>query len=1187
VSEQLSLDGSLDPGPTEAAEAAGPTPGGVAVAPTAEQAAAIGARDRDVFLEAGAGTGKTRVLVDRYCDAVDADGVEPERILAFTFTEKAAAEMRRRVRVELMERSRRAPDPDRRTRLRRAARSGESAAITTIHGFCRRLLAAYPVAAGLDPNFRVLDAEEAARLAGLAFERALSDLAARDDAVAQLAAGYRDRLSRLIRAAYGDLRNHGDPNPQLPPLQITAFDGSEEPPDPAEVELVDASYGAIRSLLAAYASSFAAVKAERSGVDFDDLQLLAVELLEANAAIGSAYRERYEHILVDEFQDTSPLQVRLVSALRGPLGRLFVVGDENQSIYAFRGADLASFRAERQAARDRDPDSVLPLSGNFRSSPDVIAGVNAIGECLLEGFQPLRVGRSAANPPPGPPGPVTELMLTERANWKEDGIELRSAATETEPNRIAEARSLAHRLRELVDAGVDPGSMVLLLRAFSHVDAYAEALELVGLDPYVVGGRGYWSAQQVEDALCLLSCVANPLDDESLFGALASPACGAGADALWILRQMAGRKGHIWPTIRDHVLGQGTAPDESDAEAAGRWRTAAEWCEQLPAADRERIERFAGRLAGLRERAPLLALDALVEATLEAFDYDLAALALPRGERRAANLLKLVRIAAEYEAHEGRDLRGFLTYAAERAALSDREAEAAVAAEEHAGVTIMTIHAAKGLEFDCVAVADLGRRHVSPGAPPDLRLDFDRPGRGAADTDGDRDDLEPRVGLRLARAGAATLTVEGYGELNDEAAEAEAQETCRLVYVAATRARERLILSGLYDQHDIEGGRAEPKVGRSTFARLLPALGVDGSDGQTITLDPPSPRAEIEAAFEPVTLSVRVVRAGAEAAERLSADRRDEPKAAGPPPGGRPPLQALSERTGSAARSLSYAALADYQRCGYRFLTERVLGLGPEAAASGPRDAAPEPGASGRPEPDEEPTDPGPEPGAAARRRSQLGFGRAVHSLLEHSARTEWRPPGGDLVAATLSREGADPAEAERAAALVEGWLDSPLLAELRDAGARLRPELPFRLQLGAETVLRGTIDLLAEVPGQPPLVIDYKTDAAVPASEAELPEGYRIQRSLYAHAVSVATGAPEVASAYVFVAAPDRPVRSHLDGEAIAAGREQIEALIARIQGREFEATDSPHAALCRDCPARERLCPHPPERTLAPTPN
>ena len=147
-------------------------------APTEQQQLAIDNRDRDVFLEAGAGTGKTRVLVDRYCEAIDADEIEPDRILAFTFTEKAAAEMRRRVRVELSRRAAAAGDPGRRTRLQEAARAGESAPITTIHGFCRRLLATHPVAAGLDPRFRVLDADEASRIARSSFDEALAALAA-------------------------------------------------------------------------------------------------------------------------------------------------------------------------------------------------------------------------------------------------------------------------------------------------------------------------------------------------------------------------------------------------------------------------------------------------------------------------------------------------------------------------------------------------------------------------------------------------------------------------------------------------------------------------------------------------------------------------------------------------------------------------------------------------------------------------------------------------------------------------------------------------------------------------------------------------------------------------------------------------------------------------------------------------
>ncbi len=1146
--------------------------------PTAEQATAIEARERDVFLEAGAGTGKTRVLVDRYCDAVDLDGVEPERILAFTFTERAASEMRRRVRVELMRRSRAAEEPERSSRLRRAARAGEGAPITTIHGFCRRLLGAYPVAAGLDPNFRVLDADEATRLSVIAFEAVLAELAATDDDVARAAAGYRNRLRGLIRAAHDECRNQGS-RVELPPIQITAFEGDGEgATDPAALELADASYQALRRLLVAFAERYSEAKAERSGVDFDDLQLLTVELIGSSAAIARAQQERFDHLLIDEFQDTSPLQVTLVRSLCGPETRLFTVGDEFQSIYAFRGADLESFRAERERIRERLGDgAVLPLSGSFRSDPTIVAAVNVVGECLLDDFRPLRVGREPEGERPGPQGASVEVLAVERKGWN-DGIEIKTTAVETAANRIAEARNLARHLRLLADDGVDPASMVLLLRAFSHVDAYAEALELAGLDPYVVGGRGYWSAQQVEDALRLLACVANPLDDEPLFGALASPACGASPDALWMLRRMAGRGRHIWPALEGQLLsGEAPDPDEpsTSAEDLELWRRAAEWAERMSGEDRGRIERFARLLVDLRERAPLLPLDGLVEATLETFDYDLAALAMPGGNRRAANLLKLIRLAGEYESHEGRDLRGFLLYARDRAALSDREAEASVAAEDHPGITVMTIHAAKGLEFDCVAVADLGRAQVTAGAPPDLRLSFgaggldasraDQEPEGEGNPEDDDEWLGPRVGLRLARAGGKSLTLDGYTEIQEAAAAAESQESGRLAYVAASRARRRLILSGLFDPQDLDGGHTEPKPSHSVLSRLLPALGATDTAHLEVKIAPATARGDLDATFEPPTVAVHVLGAGEREAAELGFEMR--PPAPDPDPGDdvEPPMLALAERGGSAARGLSYAALADYNRCGYRFLAERVLGLGSEVAAAGPL----------QPHPDD-----------AAPTSNRFGFGRAVHDLLETSARDGWRAPGHELIAATLAREGVAAGRAEDATGLLNAWLESDLLAELAGAGARFRPEVPFRIALGSETIMRGTIDLLVEVPGRPPLVIDYKTDAEPPAAGEPLSEDYEIQRSLYAHAVAEATDAPEVASAYVFLADPARSIRADLDAAAIAAGRERIEALIAGIRARRFEATDTPHRSLCHDCPARPRLCPHPKERTLAVAP-
>ena len=302
--EQLELLTDPEPGP------APPEPR--AVAPTAEQAKAIDSRDVDVFLEAGAGTGKTTVLVGRYCDAVDLDGVSPEAILAFTFTEKAAAEMKRRVRVELSRRADSA-EGERKQTLRGAAALGEGAPISTIHGFCRALLGSHPAAAGIDPRFRVLDQSEANRLAADAFAAALRELARDDDDVVRLAAGFRSRLGSLVNGAWRELRNRGIAAPALPEIAQVVLDGElgDEPEEQLEA-LALGSLAGLDRLLREFGSRYERLKADRSGLDFDDLQLGALELLRENEAIRQACHERYAHVLVDEFQDTSPMQVELV-----------------------------------------------------------------------------------------------------------------------------------------------------------------------------------------------------------------------------------------------------------------------------------------------------------------------------------------------------------------------------------------------------------------------------------------------------------------------------------------------------------------------------------------------------------------------------------------------------------------------------------------------------------------------------------------------------------------------------------------------------------------------------------------------------------------------------------------------------------------------------------------------------------
>ena len=278
----------------------------------------------------------------------------------------------------------------------------------------------------------------------------------------------------------------------------------------------------------------------------------------------------------------------------------------------------------------------------------------------------------------------------------------------------------------------------MLLRAFTHVDAYEEALQRFGLEPYVVGGRGYWSQQQVEDLLRLLGVVANPLDDEMLFGALASPACEVSPDALWLLRAATGHGRHVWPTV-DALFGR---------SRSASWRTRT--------SSRRSPRRTSSGCAGstrpstaLRAEAAVTPLDALVERTMNAFGYDLALLARPQGAGRMANVRKLMRLAAEFERNEGRDLRAFLAQANESTKRDEREGQAPVQAEDYPGVRIMTVHGAKGLEFPVVAVPDLDRALDAGHRSGDIWI-------GRLDAEGRAGAVRPAAGVPDRRSRSAS-----------------------------------------------------------------------------------------------------------------------------------------------------------------------------------------------------------------------------------------------------------------------------------------------------------------------------------------------------------------------------------------------------------------------------------------------
>ncbi|MEJ7875089.1 MAG: UvrD-helicase domain-containing protein [Solirubrobacterales bacterium] len=1127
--------------------------------PTAEQAAAIGTRDRDVFCEAGAGTGKTRVLVGRYCGALLEDGAEIDEILAFTFTERAAAELRRRIRRELASRGERS-----------LARETERAWVTTIHGFCRRLLGAHPVAAGLDPRFRVLDAPEAARLRAQAAREALNALVVDgDDTVRRVTAAYRPwRMQEIALMAHERLRSQGMAHPRLPnvgePKRSHKDDDSDLTPQERQ-DAIDAR-AALDAVLAELHRRYEDLKRIRSGLDFSDLELQAVELLRASPAVSAQWRGRFKHLMVDEFQDTNRVQLDLVAELRAPDTRLFRVGDEHQSIYRFRNADLEVFRAERRRAEGSPTTEVLPLRGNFRSRPPILAAANAFGETLLEGFTPLTVGEGSRQAETG--APRVELLLTynegsaaKHVKWRDHEATLKLPPSERTAANVAQARALAERLRELVDSeGVSRGDIVVLLRAFTHVDAYEEALRRYGLEPYVVGGRGYWSQQQVEDLLRLLGVVANPLDDEMIFGALASPAVGVSPDTLWLLRAAAGR-GHVWPAVE---IGFGSA-ESGDFDLAEPDRLG-----QILEDDARKLEVFCERLRPLRAEAPLLPLDSLVERTMNAFGYDLALLARSQPAGRMANVRKLMRLAREFEQNEGRDLRTFLVQAAESTKRDEREGLAPVQAEDHDGVRIMTVHGAKGLEFPVVAVPELDRPLDVGHRSADIWI-----GRVGAEGE------PPRFGLRLAFPTAKSLGVWELAELDREEKEAEAEESCRLVYVAMTRAEERLILSGAYKPKDIE--ESEPKSNDTALSRFLPRLAAAGWDGT----DGP-----VEA---PVPLRVRVSRPGEERATVLTPSTAVSEPLPDDAPDVAPPILEAG-RSVVPLGHLSYSALDAFKRCGYRFYIERVLGVRP-GLVSAPTASDEEEGEAAEDEArvaDElhEPEDSGVTVGGAGPSPA-LALGNAVHAALEWSARTGWERPGAERLGALLAREGVrDDEVLSRATRLVDGWLGSKLLAGLD--GARVRPEAPFVLPLGG-TVLRGSIDLLVVREaagngtgdgnangnggdkGNGATVVDFKTDRVGSGGVGVLGDRYASQRAVYALAAAGAANGGVVTTAHVFLERPDEPVVEVFGEAALTAARASLEGLIARIRAGSFEVTPEPYAALCFGCPAAPRLCPHP----------
>jgi ATP-dependent helicase/nuclease subunit A len=846
---------------------------------TTEQQSAIDTRNASIALSAGAGCGKTHVLTARFLSHLDRenrDNGEPARLgqlIAITFTDAAAREMRTRIRGECFERLQSAQNDDEAQHWLRLLREIDAARISTIHAFCASLLRTYAAEAGLDPTFGVLDQSDADVLQYDVIDDVLREMLDESDAdTLDLAAAYDLRrvkqqvaelLGRRHDAAFQDWLT-ATPEQVLTAWQdwheVAAFPNAlteiadaapiaelidllqsvtpekpafivaratllellprlaEEEINEAELDLIRQSaqvqkictakdwssaddYGlyrdacknlrdtldkyrpkpfsadaaretaelglALLKLTNRVAVEYDERKHAQGMLDFDDLLAAAHGLVtdSQNAALTEQLADDLRLLLVDEFQDTDHLQADLVRALCGAgfnTGRLFFVGDFKQSIYRFRGAEPKVFRDLREQVKKKGR---LPLTLNFRSQPQILHFVNALF-CDAFGRQAEPYERLDAKRDQVTEPPAIEFLWTEAPN--KNNRRLPGAALEA---RRQEATAIARRIRSLVDHSeqrpvvdrvtdeprrLELGDIAILFRTLGDVQVYEEALREYELDYYLVGGYAFYAQQEIYDVLNLLRAVASTADELSLAGVLRSPFFALTDETLFWLADTAG-------SINAGLFGERLPP-------------------QLSTEERTKAEAAAATLRQLRSIKDSVPIAALLEAALDRTGYDAVLLTEFLGERKLANLNKLVERARAADHGGMTDLDGFLTQLSQFVAREPKESLAATLPEASNVIRLMTIHHAKGLEFPLVVLPDLDRLPrfgvASAALHPTLGPLVPRP------TD---DEREAATGISMFAA------LERREEL---------EERKRMLYVATTRARDYLILSSSLEAFD-------------------------------------------------------------------------------------------------------------------------------------------------------------------------------------------------------------------------------------------------------------------------------------------------------------------------------------------------------------------------------------------------
>jgi len=856
---------------------------------TSQQRAALSRREVSVALSAGAGCGKTFVLTQRFLAHLQ-PGSKPDPlsgIVAITFTDRAAREMRDRIREACQTQLQECASKDV-THWLKILRGLDSARISTIHSFCSGLLRTHAVDAGLDPRFGLLEETLGDTFLQRVVDEAVRErLARQDEDCMQLVLHYGlERTVDLLRSlmsgrfqadvhsfahhtpeslaaewlnrwhevfvprrlneiadsetAQSLLRHLSENEPSHPEMQkrretllahLPALQQAEDPVtaladirtaaqvqggggksvwdneviyeqvkgtlkqlreqidrlvkdmqiDESQVQAA-AHFGLMASrLLRHLDEQYETRKQEAACLDFDDLLLKTRNLLRDSEPIRNRAAGGIDFLMVDEFQDTDPVQADIVRTLCGEdllSGKLFVVGDANQSIYRFRRADPKVFSALRSELPE---EGQLPLSTNFRSQPDILNFVNCLFALSMgDSYEPLVPFETKQLSPP----PSVEFLfafeteLTEEDKPRETAAESRRREAEWMARRIVGLlNDETPRIRvEHPQTGetdlrpVQQGDVTILFRTLSHVALYEEALRRYGIEYYLVGSRAFYAQQEVYDLVNLCRYLADDEDQVSLAGILRSPLFSLSDNTLFALCDKWDSLGEAIRNVSDDsVPKQLTEEQQSQAVHAARV------------------------LTELRRKKDRIGLARLLSLAVERTGYDAALLGEFLGHRKVANLHKLIDKARQFDQSGLLTLPEFVERLQQSVTEQSDEELAATQSEVGDVVRLMTVHQSKGLEFPVVIVAD---------------MDWARRGGSSSPT------FHPQLGPLLPLPARFGETPKNLGQImhrHEESREDE-QESIRLFYVATTRACDHLILSA---------GLGADRRGKSPWMKLL------------------------------------------------------------------------------------------------------------------------------------------------------------------------------------------------------------------------------------------------------------------------------------------------------------------------------------------------------------------------------